>query len=109
MAAAVEKRKSQGCVPDDILPTFEGLSQLKHAAAATFQVANVTDANIVQRMLETIVMYEESASMLRRSAAQPPVRGISGHEEYSRLADDYEARAQRIREVVQMLKEAGFQ
>mmetsp|Transcript_18742 Transcript_18742/g.28182 ORF Transcript_18742/g.28182 Transcript_18742/m.28182 type:complete len:109 (-) Transcript_18742:355-681(-) len=104
--ATREGRKSQGCVPDNILD-FSGLAQLKDAAASTFQLANVTEQNIVERLLETATLYEETSKQLQASAARPGP-GISGQEQFPALARDYAERAKKMREVLQMFHEAGL-
>mmetsp|Transcript_118238 Transcript_118238/g.252511 ORF Transcript_118238/g.252511 Transcript_118238/m.252511 type:complete len:85 (-) Transcript_118238:85-339(-) len=66
-------------------------------------VAMDKDSDIVQRMQDAIAAYEESAASLRRQLVGPRAEGITGYEEYGRLAEAYEERAERYRKVVGML------
>mmetsp|Transcript_94820 Transcript_94820/g.149990 ORF Transcript_94820/g.149990 Transcript_94820/m.149990 type:complete len:163 (+) Transcript_94820:54-542(+) len=67
--------------------------------------AVATDADIIQRVKAAAAIFEEAALKLREAKKLPPVAGITGYEDFERLADTYDARAKVYRQISEMLKE----
>lgn len=67
--------------------------------------AVASDSDIVQRIQSVITMYEESAAKLRKANLCPKVEGISGYDEFIKLAEAYEGRAKAYRQAAELLRE----
>lgn len=63
------------------------------------------DLEIVRKVQDIIEQYEAAAARLRQLSNKPQVDGITGYHEFPSLAEDYESRAQKYREVAKLLRE----
>mmetsp|Transcript_62706 Transcript_62706/g.99309 ORF Transcript_62706/g.99309 Transcript_62706/m.99309 type:complete len:118 (+) Transcript_62706:62-415(+) len=63
------------------------------------------DLEIVRKVQDIIEQYEAAAARLRQLSNKPQVDGITGYHEFPSLAEDYESRAKKYREVAKLLRE----
>eukprot|EP00434_Breviolum_minutum_P013274 symbB.v1.2.011694.t1/scaffold787.1/size162597/5 len=67
--------------------------------------AEGADLEIVRKVQDITEQYEAAAEKLRQLSRKPQVDGITGYHEFPQLAEEYENRAQKYREVAKLLKE----
>eukprot|EP00913_Durusdinium_trenchii_P028714 g26929.t1 len=67
--------------------------------------AEGADLEIVRKVNDIIEQYEAAARQLRELSRKPQVDGITGYHEFPSLAEEYENRAQKYREVARLLRE----
>ncbi|CAK9009146.1 unnamed protein product [Durusdinium trenchii] len=67
--------------------------------------AEGADLEIVRKVNDIIEQYEAAARQLRELSRKPQVDGITGYHEFPSLAEEYENRAQKYREVARLLRD----
>ena len=70
--------------------------------------AHGADLEVVRKVQEVIQQYDAAAAQLKVMSQKPQVDGITGYHEFLPLAEDYESRAQKYREVLQGLVRTQF-